>query len=95
MIFLANNHLRGIVDQPIFGEIFRKVVDIGFDNVIDIGRETAGVGPLVDFVYFEVLLKEGEGAEEVLPCLALVLLLLLLLVLCTLLADPAGFGVDC
>lgn len=94
MIFLADDHLRCIIHQPILRHILRKVTDIGLDNLVNIGRETTGVGPLIDLVYFEMLLKESEGAEEVLPCLALVLLLLFLLVLGALLADPAGLGVD-
>lgn len=59
MIFLADDHLRCIIHQPILRNILRKVADIGLDNLIDICRETTGVGPLIDFVYFEVLLKES------------------------------------
>ena len=94
MIFLADDHLGRIIHEPILRDIFREVIDVGLDKVIDVGGETTGVGPLVDLVYFEVLLEKREGADQVLPCLALVLLLLLLLVLGALLADPAGLGVD-
>lgn len=94
MIFLADDHLRCVVYQPILRNIFREVVDVGLDKVINVSRETTGVGSLIDFVGFEVLLKKREGADKVLSGLALVLLLLLLLVLGALLADSAGLGVD-